>query len=403
MISPQEVLSQRVLTMEESQTIAMAQKARELKSKGIEVISLNLGEPDFPTPEHIQEAAKQAIDEGYFFYTPVPGLPELREAIAQKFQKENKLHWEAKNIVVSTGAKQSIANVMLSLLNPGDEIIILAPYWVSYQGIAELAGAKSVFVSGQLENDYKPTAETIRAAITPRTKALIFSSPCNPTGAVFTKDELQAISDILKEHPKVFAIADEIYEHINFSQEAPVSLGSFPETREQVITVNGVSKGFAMTGWRIGYIGAPDWLAQACGKIQGQVTSGATAISQRAALAAVSGDLAPTQKMKEAYLRRRSLVKELLDAIPGVKTNMPQGAFYIFPDISAFFGKRFQGEEIKNATDLCLYLLNEGHVSFVMGEAFGAPNCLRISYAASDENIREGIRRMKDALSKLEG
>lgn len=394
-------LSKRVTTMEESQTIAMAQQARELKNKGVEVISLNLGEPDFPTPKHVQEAAKQAIEDGYFFYTPVPGLPELREAIASKFREQNGLHWEAKNVVVSTGAKQSIANVLLALLNPGDEVVIFTPYWVSYAGIVKLAEGKPVFVSGTLENDYKPTAEQIRAAITPRTKAMIFSSPCNPTGAVFSEDELRAIADILKDNPQVHAVADEIYEHINFTEGTPRSLGSFEDVREQVITVNGVSKGFAMTGWRIGYIGAPEWLAKACGKIQGQVTSGATAISQRAALAAISGTLEPTQEMKRAYLRRRTLVKELLDEIPGVKTNLPQGAFYIFPDISAFFGKSFDGKKMENSTDLCLYLLNEGHVSFVMGDAFGAPDCLRISYAASDEDIKEGIHRMKTALEKL--
>ncbi|MGF1534062.1 MAG: pyridoxal phosphate-dependent aminotransferase [Bernardetiaceae bacterium] len=394
-------LSRRVLTMEESQTIAMAQKARQLKSQGIEVISLNLGEPDFPTPAHIQAAAKQAVDDGYFFYTPVPGLPELREAIAEKFRIQNGLHWQAKNIVVSNGAKQSIANVLLSLVDPGDEVVIFAPYWVSYAGIVELAEGKCVFVESGIENDYKPTPEQVRAAITPRTKALIFSSPCNPTGAVFSADELADIAAILEAHPQVFAIADEIYEHINFSATPPKSLGSFEAIRERVITVNGVSKGFAMTGWRIGYIGAPDWLADACNKIQGQVTSGASAVSQRAALAAISGTLAPTQEMTKAYLRRRDLVKSLLDQIEGVKTNLPQGAFYIFPDVSAFFGRSYQGQVIKDSTDLCLYLLNEGHVSLVMGDAFGAPNCLRISYAAADQTIREGISRMKTALEKL--
>jgi len=394
-------LAHRVTEMEESQTLKMAAKGRELKAAGHDVIALNLGEPDFQTPQHIKDAAKKALDEGHTFYTPVPGIAPLRQAIADKLKRENNIPATPEQIVVSTGAKQSIANVMLSLLNPGDEIIILSPYWVSYVGIAQLAEGKPVFVEGKAENDFKATAAEIEAAITPRTKALIFSTPCNPTGAVFSEEELTAMADMLQKYPEVTVIADEIYELINYTKKH-FSIGSLSNMQNRTVTVNGFSKGFAMTGWRVGYICAPVELAKACNKIQGQVTSGTNSIAQHAAAHALNSDLAPSLKMTEAYAKRRELIKGLLDEIPGVKTNTPQGAFYIFPDISAFFGKQTpEGEAINTADDLAMYLLNSAHVSVVMGEAFGEPNCIRISYAASEEHIREGARRIREALEGL--
>lgn len=395
-----QILSRRVLEMEESQTLGMAKKGRELKAKGIDVISLNLGEPDFQTPDHIKEAAKRALDEGFTFYPPVSGYPELREAIADKLRRENSIPAKAENIVVSTGAKQSIANVMLSLLNPGDEVIIFSPYWVSYAGIVQLAEGTPVFLKGDIENDYKASADRLRSVITERTKAVIYSSPCNPTGAVFSEEELRAIADVVAEYPDIYVIADEIYELINFTG-THFSIGSVEKIQDRVITVNGFSKGYAMTGWRLGYICAPVNIAKACDKIQGQVTSGANSIAQRAGIAAISGTSEPGKEMAEAYLRRRSLIKELLDDIPGVKTNLPQGAFYIFPDVSAYFGKSFNGHTLNTTSDIAMYLLNEGHVSVVMGEAFGSEECIRISYAAADDVIREGLRRMKEAFAKL--
>ena len=393
-------LSRRILEMEESQTLAMAKKSRELKAKGIHIINMNLGEPDFSTPQHIKDAAKVALDEGYTFYTPVSGLAELREGIAEKLRTQNGLDTKAENIVVSTGAKQSIANVMLSLVNPTDEVIIVTPYWVSYAGIVQLSEGTAVFVKGTAENDYKATAAQIEAAITDKTKAIIFSSPCNPTGSVFGKDELSAIADVVAKHPKLYIIADEIYEHINFTGKH-VSLGSFEKIKNQTITVNGFSKGFAMTGWRVGYISAPLHVAKACDKIQGQVTSGTNAVAQRAALAAISGNMTPTQEMGTAYLRRRDLIKSLLDQIDGFKTNLPEGAFYIFPDISGFFGKSDGETTIKNSTDFCMYLLNVAHVSTVMGAAFGEDNCIRVSFATSDDNIKEAVNRIKKAVVNL--
>ena len=396
-----EQLSDRIKAMEESATIAMAQKARELKAQGADVISLSLGEPDFKTPEHVCEAAKAAIDEGkYFTYTPVPGYQDLREAIVDKLKRENGLTYTANQIVVSTGAKQSIANTFLCLLNPGDEVIVYAPYWVSYAEIIKLAGGVPVLINGDIENNFKATADQLKAAITPKTKAVIFSSPCNPTGAVFSREEMQAMADALADHPDIYVVADEIYEHINFSGEH-VSIAGFPGMTERTITVNGFSKGFAMTGWRLGYIAAPQWLAKACGKIQGQFTSGTNSIAQRAAIAALTGDMTATKKMAEAYLRRRDLVLEKLKEVPGVKTYVPNGAFYIFPDVSAYFGKSDGETTIRNASDFCMYILNKAHVSLVTGEAFGAPNCVRLSYAASDEALVEAINRIKDTLSKL--
>ncbi|MEQ9423893.1 MAG: pyridoxal phosphate-dependent aminotransferase [Cyclobacteriaceae bacterium] len=395
------LLSDRILNMQESATLAMARKAREIKAQGIDIISLSIGEPDFKTPKHIQEAAKAAIDEGkYFGYPPVAGYQDLREAIANKLVTENNIPSKAENIVVSTGAKQSIANVLISISNPGDEIIILAPYWVSYSDIALFAGAKPVFVKGSIDNDFKATADQLKAAITPKTKAILFSSPSNPTGSVFTRDEIQSMVDVLAGHPEVMIISDEIYEYINFSGKH-VSIGSFDAVKDRTITVNGYSKGFAMTGWRIGYISAPVTIAKACEKVQGQITSGANSIAQRASLAAIKADKGPTEDMKKEYLRRRDLMLGWLAEIPGVKTYTPSGAFYIFPDISDYFGKSNGSTTINNASDLSLYLLENANVSVVTGDAFGAPEAIRISYAASEEQLKEAINRIAAALGKL--
>ncbi|WPP47958.1 pyridoxal phosphate-dependent aminotransferase [Catalinimonas niigatensis] len=396
-----EQLSDRIKAMEESATIAMAQKARELKTKGIDVISLSLGEPDFKTPEHICQAAKDAIDEGkYFTYSPVPGYLDLRQAIAEKLKKENQLSYTAEQIVVSTGAKQSIANAFMCLLNPGDEVIVYAPYWVSYAEIIKLAEGVPVLINGTIENNFKATADQLKKAITPKTKAVIFSSPCNPTGAVFSREELGAMAEALADRPDIVVIADEIYEHINFSGEH-VSIASMPGMMERTVTVNGFSKGFAMTGWRLGYIAAPLEIAKACGKIQGQFTSGTNSIAQRAALAALKGDMKPTEEMGKAYHRRRDLVLEKLKEVPGIKTYVPNGAFYIFPDVSSYFGKSDGEVTIKDSEDFCMYILNTAHVSLVTGDAFGAPECVRLSYAASDEDLVKAIHRIKEALSKL--
>ncbi len=394
-------LSQRILNIEESATIAMAQKARDYKAKGINVISLSLGEPDFKTPKHIQEGAKQAIDEGkYFGYPPIPGYPDLREAIARKLQQENNLEYQPENIVVSNGAKQSLANLFFCLLDPGDEVIIYSPYWVTYPALVKLVEGVPVYIQGGLEDDFKATAQQLENAITDKTKAVIFSSPCNPTGSVFSREEMQAMADVLKNHKHVYAIADEIYEHINYTGEQ-VSLASFPGMFENTITVNGFAKGFAMTGWRVGYIGAPTWLAKACTKIQGQLTSANSSISQRAALVALTGDMEPTREMARQYLSRRDLVSGLLQDIPGIKVNEPKGAFYFFPDVSAFFGKSYDGETVNDSNDLAMFILDRAHVSMVSGEAFGAPNCIRLSYAASEQDLKEALKRMKEALAKL--
>jgi len=395
------ILSNRINALEESATIAMAVKAREFKARGIDVISLSLGEPDIKTPVHIQQAAKDAIDEGkYFSYPPVPGYPELRSAIANKLKEENGIDCADRNVIVSNGAKHSIANVMLCLLNPGDEVIVYAPYWVTYMEVVKLADGRPVVIKADLDKDFKATADQLEAAITDKTKAIIYSSPCNPTGAVFSKGELQAIADVVLKHPNLFVIADEIYEHINFTGEH-VSIAALPGMAERTITVNGFSKGYAMTGWRLGYICAPEWLAKAVNKMQGQMTSGVCSIAQRAAIAAISGDQQPTRDMAQAYLRRRQMVLDLLGEIPGVKSNMPEGAFYVFPDVSSYFGKSDGSVTIENANDLCLYILNEAHVSTVTGDAFGAPNCIRISYAASEDNLKKALKDMKEALAKL--
>lgn len=387
--------------MAESATLAMAAKAREYKAKGIEVISLSLGEPDFKTPKHIQEGAKAAIDEGkYFSYPPVNGYADVRQAISDKFRRDNDLDYSADQIVISNGAKQSIANVMMALLNEGDEVIVFSPFWVSYTALIELAGGTPVLVKGGIESDFKVTPDQLRAAITDRTKAIIYSSPCNPTGSVFTKDELTALANVIKEHKDIIVIADEIYELINYTG-AHASMGAIDGMLERTVTINGMAKGFAMTGWRVGYIGAPLWLAKACSKIQGQFTSANCGIAQRAALTALTSELGPSYEMAAEYLRRRDMVKELLDSIPGVKTNVPKGAFYFFPDVSDYYGKSDGETTINNASDLCMYILDHAHVSLVTGEAFGDPNCIRLSYAASEDDLREAVKRIKEVLSKL--
>ena len=393
-------LSDRISNLEESATLAMAAKARELKSSGVDVISLSLGEPDFKTPQYIQDGAKAAIDEGkYFGYPPVAGYQDLREAIAKKFNDENGIPYKAENIVVSNGAKQSIANVMYSLLNPGDEVIVFSPYWVSYSAIIQLAEGKPVFIEGSIDTDFKASASQLEAAITNRTKAIIYSSPCNPTGSVFTEDELLAIAEVVKKHD-IMVIADEIYEQINYTGKH-VSMAALPGMFDRTVTINGFAKGYAMTGWRVGYIGAPLWMAKGCTKMQGQITSANCSIAQRAALSALTGDNTPSKEMAAEYLRRRDIVYNLLNDIPGVKANMPKGAFYFFPDVSSYFGKSDGTTTIQNANDLCMYILEHAHVSLVDGEAFGDPDCVRLSYAASEAELREALERIKEVLGKL--
>jgi aspartate aminotransferase len=393
-------LSQLVLQMSESATIKMAQMARDLAAEGHDVISLSLGEPDFDTPQHIKDAAIQALADGYTKYTPVPGLVELRKSIVTKFKRDNNLDFDISQIVVSNGAKQSIANLCLALLNKGDEVVILAPYWVSYSAIVKMVGATPIPVSGGIEKDFKVTGEQLKEAITENTKMVLFSSPCNPTGSVYTHDELKDLSEVISKHENITIVSDEIYEYINFTNKH-VSIGTFENVKDRTVTVNGFAKGFAMTGWRLGYIGAPTWIAKACAKIQGQFTSGATAFGQMAGAHALSSDLTPTHKMKEAFQKRRDLVKSLLDEIPGIKTNNPQGAFYFFPDISSFFGKTDGKATINNSVEFCEYLLQNAHVAAVAGSAFGDNNCFRISYAASEAQLTEAMRRVKEALDKL--
>lgn len=394
-------LSDRLLAMSESATIAMAKKGRELAAQGVDVINLSFGEPDFQTPQYIKDAAKKALDDGYTFYTPVPGIPELRQAICDKFRRDNQLDFQPSQIVVSTGAKQALANAVLSLVNQGDEVIVFSPYWVSYEEMVKLAGGVAVSLVGTRENDYKATAAQLEAAITPRTKLIMYSSPCNPTGAVFSREELGAIADVLARHPQVYALADEIYEYINFVGEH-VSLAQFPAVADRVITVNGFSKGYAMTGWRLGYLAARQDIATACEKMQGQITSGTCSITQRAGVAALAGGRASSDEMAAAYRRRRDLVLKLVRDIPGLDTPTPSGAFYIFPEVSAFFGRIApDGRIIHHATDLALFILNDAHVSAVSGEAFGAPECMRFSTAAADDQLVEAFGRIKASLAKL--
>lgn len=396
------LLSDRVENMAESATLAMAQAARDLAAKGVKVINLSVGEPDFKTPSYICEAAKKAIDAGHHQYTPVPGIPELRKAIAEKLKKENNIDANPANIVVSTGAKQSIANVIMATINPGDEVVILAPYWVSYSDIVEFCGGVPVIVTSTLENNFKSTAADIKKAITPKTKAVMFSSPSNPAGSLFTKAELEEIISVVPE-PIIF-LADEIYETINYTTEY-TSIGSLEGAKDRTVTINGFSKGFAMTGWRVGYIHAPAAIAKAADKIQGQTTSGTNSITQHACVTALTDEanmLAAHKEMREAFLRRRDLTLSLMKDIPGFKTNVPDGAFYVFPDVSAHFGKTTpDGTKITNAMDLSLYFLNYANVSCVTGEAFGAPNNLRFSYATSDEKIIEAMGKVKEWLAKL--
>lgn len=395
------VLSDRINALEESATIGMAKKARELGAQGISVVNLSFGEPDFQTPQHIKDAAKKAIDEGFTFYTPVSGIPDLKNAIVSKLKRDNGLDYKPENIVVSTGAKQSIANALLCLVNPGDEVIIYSPYWVSYSELVKLAEGVPVLIEGSIENDFKATIDQLRAAITPRTKVIMFSSPCNPTGTVFSEKELKEIAEEVVKHESVYVIADEIYEFINFG-EKHVSIASFPGMQDRTALVNGVSKGYAMTGWRIGYLAAPKWLADATDKLQGQVTSATCSIAQKAAVAAIGGDHTPTHEMNKAFLRRRDLVYGMLKDIPGVKTNLPKGAFYFFPDIKSFLGKTTpEGAKINEAMDLCMFILNDAHVSTVPGDAFGVPGYIRISFAASDENLVKAFTNIKASLAKL--
>ena len=392
-----DLLSKRINGMVESSTLAMAAKAREMKQKGFDVISLSLGEPDFNTPRHIQEGTKQAIDEGkYFSYPPVNGYLDLRKAISEKFKTENNLNYAPDQIVVSNGAKQSLANLFLALLDPGDEVIIYTPYWVSYSALVELAEGECTFIKGDIKDDFKADAAQLREAISNKTKVVIFSSPCNPTGSVFTKDDFKAMAEVLSVYPEIIVIADEIYELINFAG-AHVSFGSLPGMQERTVTVNGFAKGFAMTGWRVGYIGAPLWLAKAASKIQGQLTSANCSIAQRAAFTALTSSKEASRAMANAYYQRRQVVYKLLKKIPGVEVNMPQGAFYFFPNVSSYFGK--QG--IHDATDFCIYLLEEANVSLVSGEGFGEPDCVRLSYAASEENLKMAVARISKALEKL--
>jgi aspartate aminotransferase len=395
-----EALSRRVSSLAESQTIGMAKLSRELKSKGVDIVNLSLGEPDFVTPLHIREAAKKAIDDGFTFYPPIAGYAELRKAISDKFKRENNLDYAPDQVVVSTGAKQSIANVVLTMIDPGDEVIIPMPYWVSYIEIVKLAEGKTISVTTTIDSNFKITPAQLEAAITPKTKLFIFSSPCNPTGTVYSKEELRALAEVLKKHPRIYILSDEIYEHINF-MGGHESIAQFDFIKDHVIIVNGVSKGYAMTGWRIGYIGAPKFIAEACEKMQGQFTSAASSIAQKAAEAALTQNNKPTLDMQAAFLRRRDLVLELMKDIPGWILNRPEGAFYIFPDVSHYFGKSCDGHTVHNATDFCMYLLHSGHVSVVTGEAFGAPACIRFSYAAADDQLIEAIQRIKNALQKL--
>ncbi|RKS25864.1 aspartate aminotransferase [Flavobacterium endophyticum] len=391
-------LSDRINKLSTSQTLAMAALARELKAQGKDIISLSLGEPDFNTPDFIKEAAKKAIDENYSTYSPVDGYVELKEAICRKFKRDNNLDYTPANIVVSTGAKQSLYNVAQVMLNEGDEVILPAPYWVSYYEIIKMSGGIPVEVPTSVESDFKITPEQLEKAITPKTKMIWYSSPCNPSGSVYSREELTALAKVLEKYPNIFVVADEIYEHINFSGTF-CSVASIPGMFDRTVTVNGVAKAFAMTGWRIGYIGAPEFIAKACTKMQGQVTSGANSIAQRATITAVDADPSVLNDMVAAFKGRRDLVVGLIKDIPGLKLNVPEGAFYVFPDVSSYFGKTLRGTEIKNADDFSMYLLAEANVATVTGDAFGNPNCIRFSYATSEELLTEALRRIKEALA----
>lgn len=391
------LLSARINSLPVSATLAMAAKARELKTKGIDVIGLSLGEPDFDTPEFIKNAAIQAVQDNWNSYSPVDGYADLKSAICNKFKRDNNLDYNSNQIVVSTGAKQSIANVCMVLLDPEDEVLLPAPYWVSYSAIVTLSEAKSIIIPSSIDNDFKITPEQLEAAITPKTKLVMFNSPNNPSGTIYTEQEYRALGKVLEKYPNIFILSDEIYEHINYGVPH-FSIASIPELYDRTITVNGVAKAFAMTGWRIGYIGAPEWLAKACNKMQGQITSGANCIAQRATIAAVDASVSQIQYMVDEFAKRRKIIIELLNKIPGIKINRPQGAFYVFPDVSYYFGKVLSGKKINDASDFALYLLENAHVATVTGDAFGNADCIRISYAASEKNIRIAIDRIAKAL-----
>ena len=390
-------LSDRINSLPISQTLAMAAKARELKAAGKDIISLSLGEPDFNTPDFIKDAAIEAIHQDYNSYTPVDGYAELKEAICTKFKRDNNLSYTPNQIVVSTGAKQSIANIAQVLLNPGDEVLLPAPYWVSYSAIATLCEATFVEIPSSIDTDFKITPEQLEAAITPKTKMVFFNSPNNPSGTIYTEDEYRALAKVLENHPQIYVLSDEIYEHINYGIK-PFSFAAIESMYDRTITVNGLAKAFAMTGWRIGYLGAPEWIAKACTKMQGQITSGTNCIAQRAAITAVLAPIEKIQFMVNEFKSRRDIVLDLLGQIEGFKLNIPNGAFYIFPDISSFFGKTLKGKTIQNANDFSLFLLEEANVATVTGDAFGAPNCIRLSYAASEDQLREAIDRIKKAV-----
>lgn len=386
--------------LSESATIKMAQLSRELAQKGVNVISLSLGEPDFRAPKHIKDAAKAAMDAGFDSYSPVAGYLDLRQAICDKLKRDNDLEYKPDQIVVSTGAKQSLANVFMSFLNEGDEVIIPAPFWVSYPEQIKLCNATPVFIYTNVESNFKITPEQLEAAITPKTKFIVYSSPCNPTGSVYSKEELAGLVAVLEKYPEIIVVSDEIYEHINYVGKH-VSIAQFPSMKDRTVVVNGQAKGYAMPGWRIGYLAAPLYIAKACDKLQGQITSGTNSVAQKATVEALLGDQSSTVEMREAFRKRRDLVLGILSTIPGVKCNVPDGAFYVFPDVSAYFGKTFNGEVLKDADDLCLYLLHVGHVAAVAGTGFGAPECIRFSYAASEETLKEAFTRVKNALEKL--
>jgi len=393
-------LSARLNALSPSETLAMSQKSAELKAQGFDVINLSVGEPDFNTPDHIKAAAKKAVDDNFSFYSPVPGYLDLRQAISEKLEKENGLTYKPDQILCSNGAKQSVCNVILAIVNAGDEVIVPAPYWVSYVEMVKLAEGVNVVVEASIDQDFKITPAQLEAAITPKSKAIILCSPSNPTGSVYTKEELKGLADVLAKYPEIVIISDEIYEHINYLGEHQ-SIAQFENVRERVVIVNGVSKGYAMTGWRLGWIAGPKWVVGAINKLQGQYTSGPCSIAQKAAVAAYKGDQSCVEAMRVAFQRRRDLIVKLAKEVPGFKVNDPKGAFYIFPDCSAYLGKSFNGEKIATAADLAMYLLNEAKVACVGGNAFGAPNCIRMSYATSDENIEKAMARIKDALAKL--
>lgn len=393
-------LSNRLNRLAPSQTLAMSQKSGEMKAQGIDVINMSVGEPDFNTPDHIKEAAKKAVDENFSRYSPVPGYMDLRKAIVAKLKNENSLDYTTSEILVSSGAKQSVCNTVMALVNDGEEVIIPAPYWVSYPQMVKLAGGTPVIVNAGFEQNFKMTPEQLEAAITPKTRMLILCSPSNPTGSVYTKDELEALAEVIKRHDDLFVLADEIYEHINYVGKHE-SIAQFPGMKERTIIVNGVSKAYAMTGWRIGFIAAPEWIVKGCNKLQGQYTSGPCSVSQKAAEAAYTTSQECVETMRKAFERRRDLIVKLAKEIPGLEVNCPQGAFYLFPKCSGFYGKSYEGKTINNSTDLAMFLLEEGHVATVGGDAFGDPECFRMSYATSDDNIREAMRRIKETLAKL--